>query len=76
MAGITGVSLHSYRHSLAKRAKACGYPLRFAQVALGHGSRAIHEAYAKGAFVICPALDHYEATATQNIINMPRLAAR
>lgn len=60
VSGISGVSLHSYRHSWAQRAKACGYPQRFAQAALGHGSRAVHEAYARGAEVICPALDEYE----------------
>src|SRR5205814_1821939 len=60
VAGITGVSLHSYRHAWAQRAKACGYPQRFAQEALGHNSRAVHEAYAKGALVILPALDQYE----------------
>jgi hypothetical protein len=26
--------------------------------------------------VVCPALDEYEATAAQKIIQMPRLAAR
>lgn len=51
VAGVHGVSLHSYRHSWAQRAKACGYPQRFAQEALGHGSRAVHEAYARGAFM-------------------------
>lgn len=60
VAGISGVSLHSYRHAWAQRAKASGYPHRFAQAALGHSSRAVHEAYAKGALVICPALDGYE----------------
>ena len=49
IAGVSGVSLHSYRHSWAQRAKASGYPQRFAQDALGHSSRAVHEAYAKGA---------------------------
>jgi integrase len=76
VAGIIGVSLHSYRHAWAQRAKACGYPQRFAQEALGHSSRAVHEAYAKGAFVVCPALDEYETAAAQKIIEMPRLAAR
>jgi integrase len=60
VAAITGVSLHSYRHTWAQRAKACGYPQRFAQEALGHNSYAVHEAYARGAFVILPALDEYE----------------
>jgi integrase len=64
IAGIIGVSLHSYRHSWAQRAKVCGYPQRFAQEALGHNSRAVHEAYAKGALVILPALDEYECTHT------------
>lgn len=63
VAGVSGVSLHSYRHSWAQRAKACGYPQRFAQAALGHSSRAVHEAYARGAEVICPALDGYESAA-------------
>jgi len=70
VAGIQGVSLHSYRHSWAQRAKACGYPQRFAQEALGHSSRAVHEAYAKGATVICPALDEYESMA-RKIVPMP-----
>lgn len=75
-AGIAGVSLHSYRHAWAQRAKACGYPQRFAQEAFGHSSRAVHEAYAKGAFVVCPSLDDYQPTAAYKIIQMPRLAAR
>jgi len=37
IAGVSGVSLHSYRHSWAQRTKVCGYPQRFAQDALGHG---------------------------------------
>jgi integrase len=68
VAGITGVSLHSYRHAWAQRAKACGYPQRFAQEALGHNSRAVHEAYAKGALVILPTLDHYEQVHATNVI--------
>jgi integrase len=45
---IEGVTLHSYRYSWAERARECGYPERLAQEALGHGSRAVHRAYAKG----------------------------
>jgi integrase len=55
--GITGVSLHSYRYAWAERAYAAGYPERFAQAALGHSSKVIHRAYAKGAYVICPPLE-------------------
>jgi integrase len=38
--GIQGVSLHSYRYAWAERAKVAGYPERFAQLALGHNSKA------------------------------------
>jgi integrase len=57
---ITGISLHSYRYSWAERAKCAGYPERFAQMALGHNSRAIHRAYAKKAQVVLPPLEEYE----------------
>jgi integrase len=70
IAGVSGVSLHSYRHSWAQRAKFCGYPQRFAQEALGHTSRAVHEAYAKGSEVVCPALDEYEASTERKIVAM------
>src|SRR6266481_1602937 len=68
VAAVTGVSLHSYLHAWAQRAKACGYPHRFAQEALGHNSRAVHEAYAKGALVILPALDEYEQVQAAKVI--------
>jgi integrase len=70
VAGIVGISLHSYRYAWAQRAKACGYPQRFAQEALGHSSRAVHEAYAKGALVILPAVDDYEQAQAAKIIPM------
>jgi hypothetical protein len=66
-----GVSLHSYRRAWAQRAKACGYPQRFAQEALGHSSRAVHKAYATGATVICPALDEYESPDPGKLIALP-----
>ncbi|PYJ26229.1 MAG: hypothetical protein DME80_06980 [Verrucomicrobia bacterium] len=66
--GIIGISLHSYRHAWAQRAKACGYQQRFAQEALGHNSRAVHEAYAKGALVVLPALEEYEQIQTNKVI--------
>ncbi|HRY51737.1 MAG TPA: hypothetical protein P5186_27170, partial [Candidatus Paceibacterota bacterium] len=70
--GITGVTLHSYRYAWAERAKAAGYPERFAMEALGHNSHAVHRAYAKGAQVKLPALEDYEKTANKkNIIPMP-----
>jgi len=66
---IEGVTLHSYRYAWAQRAKVCGYPERFAQEALGHNSKAVHRAYARGAQVKLPALEDYEkAYAATNII--------
>jgi integrase len=68
---IKGVSLHSYRYAWAQRAKACGYPQRFAQEALGHASKAVHEAYARGGIVVCPALDDYEEIAAKKVVPIP-----
>jgi integrase len=57
---IEGVTLHSYRYAWAERAKTVGYPERFAQLALGHNSKAVHRAYAKKAQVTLPPLEDYE----------------
>ena len=62
-AGVSGVTLHSYRYAWAERAKVVGMPERFAQAALGHNSKAIHRAYAKKAVIIAPSLEDYEAKA-------------
>jgi integrase len=59
--GINGVSLHSYRYSWAERAKIAGIPQRWAQAALGHNSKAVHDAYARNAVVICPPIDERNA---------------
>jgi integrase len=45
--GIQGISLHSFRYSWAERAAAVGMPERYAMLALGHKSRAIHQGYTK-----------------------------
>jgi integrase len=58
--GIKGVSLHSYRYAWAERAKTAGYPERYAQVNLGHNSRAMTRAYSHNAPVEMPALSEYE----------------
>lgn len=52
--GIKGVSLHSYRYAWAQRAAEAGYPERWAQQALGHGSKAVHRAYARKAEATVP----------------------
>lgn len=64
---VKGVSLHSYRYAWAERAKTAGYPERFAQVALGHNSKAVHRAYAKKAQVKLPALEEYETVRAKSV---------
>ncbi len=59
--GIIGVSLHSYRYGWAERAKAAGYPERYAQQALGHSSKAVHRAYSRKAEVTLPSLEEFES---------------
>jgi len=68
--GIHGVSLHSYRYAWAERAKVCGYPERFAQMALGHNSKAVHRAYAKKAQVTIPPLEEFERKCAADILHV------
>lgn len=63
--GIQGITLHSYRYSWAQRAKAAGYPQRYAQQALGHASKAVTEAYAADAQFILPSLEEFEKRTAQ-----------
>jgi integrase len=75
--GIKGVSLHSYRYAWAERAKTAGYPERFAQVNIGHNSRAVTRAYSRNAPVETPALSEYEKQQKAIIGNRnPEPAAR
>ena len=74
--GINGITLHSYRYAWAERAKASGYPERFAMEALGHNSQAVHRAYAKGAQMSLPALEDYEKAAVKRkVVRLPLPAA-
>jgi integrase len=68
--GIKDVTLHSYRYSWAERAKAAGYPERFAQAALGHGSKAVARAYAKNAHVDLPSLENFEREMSAKIAKL------
>lgn len=65
---IQGITLHSYRYSWAERAAAAGYPERYAQAALGHGSKAVARAYAKKASFRLPSLESVEAEAAAKIV--------
>jgi integrase len=58
--------LHSYRYAWAERALKCGFPERFAQQALGHNSKAVHNAYSKRAEVTVPSLDEWEKDWREN----------
>lgn len=69
--GIEGVTLHSYRYAWAERSAAAGYPERFAQRALGQGSKAVHRAYAKNAEVRLPSLEEYEKRMASKIVPLP-----
>jgi integrase len=57
---IKGVTLHCYRYAWAQRARRAGMPVRFAQEALGHNSKAVHQAYADLPEVKVPSLSDYE----------------
>jgi len=67
VAGVKGVTLHSYRYSWAQRANALGYPERWARKNLGHKSVAAHYGYSKGARFACPPLETFEASVVVRI---------
>ena len=70
------MTLHSYRYAWAERAKAVGYPERYAMEALGHNSKAVHRAYARKAQVRLPSLESYEnSTLGKPLIPFPRTSA-
>ncbi len=71
--GIAGVTLHSYRYSWAERAKSAGYPERYAQIALGHGSKAISRAYAKHGEVNLPSLEGFEHRMRSDVVESLRV---
>lgn len=71
LAKVSGVSLHSYRYAWAERARIAGYPERFAQEALGHNSKAVHQAYAKNAQVLLPPLEDFEHGRDAKIVPLP-----
>jgi len=60
LAGVSGVSLHSYRYAWAERAKVAGYPEQFAMENLGQNSKPVHRAYSRKAKVELPSLGEYE----------------
>jgi integrase len=65
--GIQGVTLHCFRYSWAERAAIAGMPERFAQAALGHGSKAVHRAYARRAELHVPSLEELTEARRQSV---------
>ena len=65
-----GIVLHSYRYAWAERAQAAGMPEREAMAHLGHGSKAVHRAYAKAADRVTMPLEYYEEQASKKLIDL------
>jgi hypothetical protein len=71
---IHAVSLHGYRYAWAERAKIVGYPARFAQLALGHNSKAVHRPFAKYKNHFAT-LDDYEREREEKVVPTTQLAS-
>ena len=75
LAGVEeGVVLHSYRYAWAERACVAGMPEREAMAHLGHGSRAVHRAYARSANRVTFPLEYYEAARDKKLIDFQTAA--
>jgi len=55
-----GVMIQSIGGGRKERTRRVGYPLRFAEEALGHNSKAVHRAYARHAEIRVPCLEDWE----------------
>lgn len=64
-----GIVLHSYRYGWAERAQTAGMPEREAMAHLGHGSKAVHRAYARSADRVTMPLEWYESQSTKKLID-------
>lgn len=68
-----GIVLHSFRYAWAERAKEAGMPEREAMAHLGHGSKAVHRAYARAAERVTLPLEYYEALREEKLIQLHRV---
>ena len=76
LAGVEGgIVLHSYRYGWAERACVAGMPEREAMAHLGHGSRAVHRAYARSASRVTLPLEYYEAARDKKLIDFQTAAS-
>ena len=69
-AKIEGVVPHSYRYAWAERAMKAGMPEREAMAHLGHGSKAVHRAYARAADRVTMPLEWYEEQCAKKLIDL------
>ncbi len=70
IAGLpAGLVLHSYRYAWAERAQAAHMPEREAMAHLGHGSKAVHRAYARSADRVTMPLEWYEEQARKKLVD-------
>lgn len=65
-----GIVLHSYRYAWAERAQAAGMPEREAMAHLGHGSKAVHRAYARSADRVTMPLEWYENQKVKKLVDL------
>lgn len=69
------ICLHSYRYAWAERAEAAGMSEREAMAHLGHGSRAVHRAYARNAERVTLPLEYYESIKDKKLIDFQAAAS-
>lgn len=63
------IVLHSYRYGWAERAQTANMPEREAMAHLGHGSKAVHRAYARSAERVTMPLEWYESQTSKKLID-------
>ena len=71
-----GIVLHSYRYAWAERAQKAGMPEREAMAHLGHGSKAVHRAYARAADRVTMPLEWYEGERARKLIDLQTETSR
>ena len=65
-----GIVLHSYRYGWAERAQKAGMPESETMAHLGHGSKAVHRAYARASDRVTMPLEWYGEQASKKLITL------
>ena len=71
--GLKGISLHSYRYWMAELFAKAGRPIREAQIALGHSSKAVATAYANTLRWLCGCLKRQQRQHRMLLMELPWL---